>query len=104
MQFHKIGAYVADARRLEHKLIMPMQGVGEGHSPFLQASLPANGLSGQGRQKATEEVASDRNSAAAHSVDMHGSPGLCLELDSEHQVQEDADTASVATIKVGSLC
>ncbi len=103
MQFHMICAYVADARWLEHKLTMPMQGLGEAHSPLLQASLPADGLIGQGRQKTTEEAASGRSSAAAHSVDLHDSPGLCLDLDNEHQVQEDTDSASVATIKVGSL-
>ena len=98
-----ICAYVASARWLEHKINMPMQDLGEAHSPHLQASLPADGLIGQGKQKATEEAASCRNSAAADSVDMHDSFGLCLELDNEHHVQEDTDSASVATVKVGSL-
>ena len=86
---------------LEHKLTM--QGLGEAQSPLPQASLPADGLIGQGRQKATEEAASGRSSAAADSFDMHDSFGLCLELDNEHHVQEDTDSASVATVKVGSL-
>ncbi len=87
----------------EYKTTMPMQGLGEAHSPLLQAKLSVDGLIRQGRQKLTEEAASGRSSAAADSVDMHDSPGPCLELDNEHQVQEDTDSASVATVKVGSL-
>lgn len=82
---------------------MPMQGLGEACSSHLQESLPADGLIGQGRQKATEEAALSRSSAAAQSIDMHDSPRLCLELDSEHQVSVDADSASVATVKIASL-
>ena len=76
-----------------------MQGLGEANLSLLQASPLADGLIGQGRQKATEEATSGRSSAAAHSVDMHD-PDHCLELDNEHQV---SDSASVATVKVGSL-
>ena len=86
---------------LEHKLTM--QGLGETHSPLLQANLSIDGFIEQGRQKPTEEAASGRSSAAADSVDMHDSAGLCLELDNKHHVQEDMDSASVATVKVGSL-
>ena len=96
-------AYVADAHWLEHKLTMPMQALGEPHSSVPQASLPADGLIGQGRQKAIEEAVSGRSSAAAHGVDLHDTPGICVELDNAHQVQEDMDSASVATVRVGSL-
>ncbi|KAA6427368.1 MAG: hypothetical protein FRX49_02032 [Trebouxia sp. A1-2] len=78
-------------------------GFGEAHLSLLQASLPVDGLIGQGRQKATEEVASGRSSAAAHSTDVHDSPGLYLGLDNEHQVLEDTHSGTVATVKVGSL-
>ncbi len=80
-----------------------MQGLGEAHSPLLQANLSVDGLIGQGRQKPTEEATSGRSSVAADSVDMHDSPGLCLESDNERQAEEDTDSASVATVKVGSL-
>ncbi|KAL0040054.1 hypothetical protein WJX79_004363 [Trebouxia sp. C0005] len=80
-----------------------LQDFGEAHLSLLQASLPVDGLIGQGRQKATEEVASGRSSAAAHSTDVHDSPGLYLGLDNEHQVLEDTHSGTVATVKVGSL-